>query len=292
MESEKLSITKGNRLIKKKFALLMKGHKDFFEEKEPNNFCRAKDHFLQSIWVGIDSSYQSPRFHSLLQPAFLPEMGNTCYATCECIRYSRMLPKEKQKIDFYDTIVHSTTEKPWYSVGLLDMVWENNKYFIEEIVIPYMDQLDFDRMIEMLQNGTDALFKIYNGYTEGKKVIQFTLAVACLLKGKYQEGYQKLLEVKDYFFEKAERLIGNCDLKVLEEAEYLIRMRDRKSLEEARHLTGYDDIFDMMESYDVKAKVDYIRELLDILEQKMENWEDRLKRRIEDTEKYSIELLK
>lgn len=113
------------------------------------------------------------------------------------------------------------------------MVWENNKCLIEDIVIPYMDRLDFDRTIEMLQNGTDALFKIYNWYPEGKKVIHFSLAVAYLLKGEYQEGYQKLLEVKDYFFEKAERFIGSCDLKVLEEAEYLIRIYDRKSLEEA-----------------------------------------------------------
>lgn len=48
-----------------------------------------------------------------------------------------------------------------------------------------MDRLDFDRTIEMLQNGTDALFKIYNWYPEGKKVIHFSLVVACLLKGEY-----------------------------------------------------------------------------------------------------------
>lgn len=163
----------------------------------------------------------------------MPELGNTCYAAGECIRYKDMLPKEKQKIDFYSVTEHLTNEKPLYPAELLDMVWENNKCLIEDIVIPYMDRLDFDRTIEMLQNGTDALFKIYNWYPEGKKVIHFSLAVAYLLKGEYQEGYQKLLEVKDYFFEKAERFIGSCDLKVLEEAEYLIRIYDRKSLEEA-----------------------------------------------------------
>lgn len=178
-----------------------------------------------------------------------------------------------------------------YPAESLDMVWENNKCLVEEIVIPYMDRLDFDTTIEMLQNGTNALFKIYNWYPEGKKVIQFTLAVACLLKGEYQEGYQKLLEVKDYFFEKAGRFIGSCDLKILEESEYLIHIYDRKSLEEARHLTGYYDIFDMLESYDAKAKADYIRELISILEQKMENWEDRLKKQIEAAEKCSIELI-
>lgn len=292
MEPEKLFLTNGNRLIKKRFALLMKRHLDFFEEKEPNHYWRVKDHFLQCIWVGIDSLFHTPRFQCLIQPAFLPEMGSTCYAAGECIRYSSMMPKERQKIDFYDVIVHSPSEKSWYPAEQLDMVWENNKYLVEEMVIPYMDQFDFDRTIESLQNGTDKLFKIFNWYPEGKKVMQLTLAVACLLKGEYQEGYQKLLGVKDFYFEKAERLIGSCDLKVFEEAEYLIRIRDRKSLEEAGRLTGYDDIFDMMESYDVKAKVDYIRELLDILEHKMENWEDRLKERIEDTERCSIELLK
>lgn len=292
MEQEKLSLTKGNRLIKRRFTLLMKEHKDFFEEKESDHFCRVKDHFLQCIWVWIDSSGEGPRFQCLIQPAFLPEIGNTCYAVGECICYREMLPKEKQKIDFYPIIVHSPNEKPWYPSNMLDMVWENNQYLIDEIVIPYMDRLDLDRTIEMLQNGTDELFKIYNWYPEGKKVMQFTVAVACLLKGEYQEGYQKLLGVKDYFFEKAERLIGSCDLKTFEGAEYLIRIRDRKSLEEARRLTGYYDIFNMLESYDTKAKADYIRELLYILEQKMENWEDRLKKRIEDAEKYSIELLK
>ena len=51
----------------------------------------------------------------------------------------------------------------------------------------------------MLKKGTDELFKIYNWYPEGKKVIHFSLAVACLLKGEYQEGYQKLLEVKEMY---------------------------------------------------------------------------------------------
>lgn len=292
MEIEKISLTKGNKLVKKRFNLLMKEHKDFFEEKEPDHFFRVKDHFLQCIWVWIDSSGYGPRFQCLIQPAFVPEVGNTCYAAGECIRYKDMLPKEKQKIDFYPVIEHLTNEKPLYPVESLDMVWENNKCLIEEIVIPYMDRLDFDTTIEMLKKGTDELFKIYNWYPEGKKVIQFSLAVACLLKGEYQEGYQKLLEVKEYFFKKAELLIGSCDLKVFEEAEYLIRIRDRKSLEEARRLTGYYDIFNMLESYDAKSKADYIRELIYIMEQKMENWEDRLKRRIEDTEKYSIELLK
>lgn len=291
MEPEKLSLMKGNRLIKKRFDVLMKEHKDFWEEKEPNHFCRVKDHFLQCIWIWIDNSGYGPRFQCLIQPTFLPEVGNTCYATGECIRYREMLPKEKQKIDFYPVRVDLPNEKPWYPADKLDEVWENNKYLIEEIVIPHMDRLDFDRTIEMLQSGKDELFKIYNWYPKGKIIMQFTLAVACLLKEEYQEGYQKLLGVRDYFYEETERLIGSCDSKVFEEAKRLICIGDRKSLEEARRLTGYYDIFDLLESYDMKAKADYIMELLTILEQKMESWEDRLKKRIEDTEKCSIEWL-
>lgn len=56
-------------------------------------------------------------------------------------------------------------------------------------------------------------------------------------------------------------------------------------------MTGYYDIFNMLESYDAKAKADYIRELISILEQKVKNWEDRLKKRIEAAKKRSIELI-
>lgn len=115
METETLSLTKGNKLVKKRFNLLMKGHKDFSEEKEP-------DHFLQCVWVWIDSSGCGPRFQCLIQPAFVPELGNTCYAAGECIRYKDMLPKEKQKIDFYSVTEHLTNEKPLYPAELLDMV--------------------------------------------------------------------------------------------------------------------------------------------------------------------------
>jgi len=101
MESEKLPITKGNRLIKKRFNLLMKEHKDFFEEKEPNHFFRVKDHFMQWIYVWIDSMGGYPRFDCIIQPAFLPEFGSNFYAVCECIRFKEMLPREKQKIDFF-----------------------------------------------------------------------------------------------------------------------------------------------------------------------------------------------
>ena len=290
MEPEKLSITKGNRLIKKRFDLLMKEHKDFFEEKEPYHFCRVKDHFLQYICVWLDSWGYGPRFKCHIQPAFLPEVGITCYAGGECIRYERMLPKEKQKIDFYPVRVISPNEKPWYPADKLDMVWENNKYLIEEIVIPYMDQLNFDRTIDMLQSGRDELFEIYDEAPKNKKIMQFTFGVVHLLKDEYQKGYQKLSEVKDYFFEEAERLSGSCAPKAFEEAERLILIGDRKSLEEARRLTGYYDIFDLMESYDMKTKANYIRELLDILEQKTEGWGDRLKKRIEEAEKCSVEM--
>lgn len=46
MESEKLSLTKGNRLIKKRFALLMKGHKDFLEDAA---YRKTKDRFYGAI---------------------------------------------------------------------------------------------------------------------------------------------------------------------------------------------------------------------------------------------------
>ena len=47
-----------------------------------------------------------------------------------------------------------------------------------------------------------------------------------------------------------------------------------------------------MESYDMKSKVDYIKELLTILEQKAENYENRLQKRISEEEKNSIEIIK
>ncbi len=288
MEAEKLSLSKGNGLIKKRFILLMKEHKDFFQEKESHVFSKIKDHFLHSIWFWNDSSY-GPTFKCHIRPAFFPDVGSTCYALGECIRYKKMLAKEEKKIDFFDIRIYSSNEKPWYPINKLDVVWENNKYLIEQIVIPYMDQLDFDKMITMLKSGKDELFETYNRYSYE---MQFTFAVACLLKKEYQEGYQKLVEVKDHFFDEAERLLGNRDLKIFKEAEQLIRIGNEKALKEARRLTGYYDVFDMMEAYDMKSKADYIKELLIILEQKIENWEDRLEKRITDEEKNSIEMIK
>jgi len=180
-------------------------------------------------------------------------------------------------------------EKTQYSADKLDIVWENNKYFIEEIAIPYMDQLDFNKTIEVLKGGKDALFEAYNRNSEAMRL---TFAVACLLRGEYEEGYQKLLEVKDHFIGGAERIIDSSGTKISEEVWRLIRIYDRKALEEARSLSGYCEIYQMMDSYDMIAKAEYIKELLTILEQKKENWEGRLKERIEFEEKYSVELLK
>lgn len=42
----------------------------------------------------------------------------------------------------------------------------------------------------------------------------------------------------------------------------------------------------------MKSKVDYIKELLTILEQKAENQENRLQKRISEEEKNSIEMIK
>lgn len=291
MKTEKLSLRKGNRLIKKKFILLMKEHIDFFQEKESYMFCRIKDHFLQHILCWNDSSY-GPTFKCHIQPAFLPDIGINYYAAAECIRYEDMLPKEKQNIDFFFIRVITPNEKPWYPMDKLDMVWENNKYLIEKIVIPYMERLDFDRTIAILKSGKDELFEVSNSYPQDKIAIQFTFAIACLLKKEYQEGYQKLVEIKDYFIHETERLLGGRDLKVFKEAERLIRVGNKKALEEARCLTGYYEVFDMMESYDMKSKADYIKELLTILEQKAENWEDRLQKRISDEERNSIEMIK
>lgn len=56
METETLSLTKGNNLVKKRFNLLMKGHKDFFEEKEPDHFYNASGFGLTVRAVAQDFS--------------------------------------------------------------------------------------------------------------------------------------------------------------------------------------------------------------------------------------------
>ena len=99
----------------------------------------------------------------------------------------------------------------------------------------------------------DEMFNIQTGTEFQFNIIELTLAGIFLLKGDYPEGYKRLKEVKNFFFQKAQQFKGEDD-------------------------------------WLFETKADYINKLLRILEDKAENWECTLQNEIAEAEKITLRM--
>lgn len=247
MDFEKYSRKEANKIIKQRFSDFMKAEGFIKRKGITGHFFRVKEHFIQYILLDISSSV--PEFECQIFPAYLYENGYSRYARQYLCVLDEQLPKEHQRISF--TRISDDYGK--YPSDKFNEVWENNKYLIKEVAIPYLDVLDFEKTVALFQNGEDEMFRIKKGTYFDINAVEFTLAGAFLLKGNYTEGYKKLKEVRDFYFEKAE--------------EY-----------------KEDDIWLF------GTKADYIDKLLRILEDKSENWENALQNEIAEAEKITLRM--
>lgn len=247
MELKKYSRKEANKIIKQRFSDFMKAEGFIKRKGVTGHFFRVKEHFIQYILLDISSSI--PEFECQLFPAYLYENGYSRYAKQYLYVLEERLPKEHRKISF--TRISDNYGK--YPIDQFDEVWENYKYLIKELAISYLDGMDFDKTIELFQNGKDEMFRIKRGTYFDINAVEFTLAGAFLIRGNYTEGFKKLKAIRDFYFEKAEEYKSN-------------------------------DIWLF------STKADYIDKLLKILENKSENWENKLQNEIAEAERITFRM--
>ena len=68
---------------------------------------------------------------------------------------------------------------------------------MKEIMIPYLDTMNFEKTAKLFMDKKDEMFNIQTGTEFQFNIIELTLAGIFLLKGDYPEGYKRLKEVKD-----------------------------------------------------------------------------------------------
>ncbi len=236
-----------NKLIKQRFNDFMKAEGFVKQKRTTSQFFRVKEHFIQHFWLNISSHV--PEIECYIYPAYLYENGYSIYAKKDLFLLQEQLPKEHQKIDFVDII----DDFGKYPSKKLDEVWNNNKYLMKEIMIPYLDTMNFEKTDKLFMDKKDEMFNIQTGTEFQFNIIELTLAGIFLLKGDYPEGYKRLKEVKNFFFQKAQQFKGEDD-------------------------------------WLFETKADYINKLLRILEDKAENWECTLQNEIAEAEKITLRM--
>lgn len=83
-----------------------------------------------------------------------------------------------------------------YSRERFDRVWEANQRALEQILLPYLNELDFIKTLGIFQAGKNEYFQTRMGAYD---YVSCTVAVGLLKCFSYEDGYERLLAVRDIY---------------------------------------------------------------------------------------------
>lgn len=231
---EKISVKDANNLVRKNFRELMKQHA-FVKNKMTGFYFRIQGYFIQTFILRFSRSL--PQIECLLLPAFLYANGHLPYIEARYVRLeSQLVPKES--IFFSDIIIPGPPQV--YRLERFNSVWNANQRILEEILIPYLDKLDFRETLSIFQSGKNDFFQTRMGASD---YVSCAVAVGLLKCSFYEESYEQLLKMRDIY---------------------------------AKAVSPSSDLF--------QKNLDYIDDLLFLLQNKPDQWEDKISKRIAQTE--------
>lgn len=134
-----ISLKEANAFVRKQFQGLMKRH-GFLKNKRTGFYVRIQSGFVQIFILRFLRSL--PQIECLLLPAFLYANGHLPYMEA---RYIRL----KEQLDLKESIFFADIALPGppggYHLTQFERVWNANHRVLEELLIPYLDQLDFEK---------------------------------------------------------------------------------------------------------------------------------------------------
>lgn len=234
---EQISVKDANNLIRKNFRELMKRH-GFLKNKRTGFYFRIQGYFVQLLVLRFSRSL--PQIECFLLPTFLYANGHLPYVEARYVRLENQLDP-KATAFFADIIIPGPPQA--YRLERFNSVWDANRRMLEEILIPYLDRLDFNETLSIFQSGRNDFFQTKLGASD---YVSCAAAIGLLKCSLYDESYKRLLEMR----------------KVYAKA---IRPSSKSSF-----------LF--------QKNLDYIDDLLFLLKNKPNQWENRISERIAKTE--------
>ena len=232
-----ISLKEANAFVRKQFQGLMKRH-GFLKNKRTGFYVRIQSGFVQIFILRFLRSL--PQIECLLLPAFLYANGHLPYMEA---RYIRL----KEQLDLKESIFFADIALPGppggYHLTQFERVWNANHRVLEELLIPYLDQLDFEKTLSLFQSGKNDFFQTMMGVSDD---VACAAAVGLVKCARYEEGLARLLEIRDIYARAANTPSSS-------------RILAQKNLE-------------------------YIDDMLFFLQNKPDQWENNLSRRIAETE--------
>ncbi|WP_298029084.1 hypothetical protein [uncultured Dysosmobacter sp.] len=235
---ELISIRDANNLVRKNFRELMKQH-DFVKNKRTGFYFRIQGYFVQIFILSFLRSL--PQIKCLLLPTFLYANGNLPYMDARLVRLGNQLDP-KASISFSDIVIPGPPQV--YRLERFNSVWKANQQILEEMLIPYLDKLDFNETLSIFQSGRNDFFETRMGAYD---YVSCAAAIGQLKCSFYEESYGQLLKMRDIYAKAVAPSSKNSPF-----------------------------LF--------QKNLDYIDDLLFLLKNKPDQWKDKVSERIAKTE--------
>lgn len=236
-----ISVKEANRFVRKQFRVLMEEH-GFLKNKRTGFYFRIQESFIQVFILRFSRSL--PQIECLLLPGFLYVNGRLPYMDARYVRLENQLVP-KSSMYFSDIIIPGPPQA--YRLERFQRVWDANRRALEEILIPYLDRLDFNETLSIFQAGRNELFQTRMGASDG---VSCAAAVGLLKRASYEDGYDRLSVLRDIYAKEVNPSM---------EDKFLFR-----------------------------KNLDYVDELLFLLQNKPDQWKDMVSRRIAETERETL----
>lgn len=234
---EQIKIKDANNLVRKNFRELMKRH-GFLKNKRTGFYFRIQGCFIQLFILRFLRSL--PKIECLLLPSFLYANGHLPYIEARYVHLGdRLDPKES--IFFSDIIILGPPQV--YRLERFKSIWNANLRILEEILIPYLDKLDFRETLSIFQSGRNDFFQTRMGASD---YVSCATAIGLLKCSFYEESYEHLLGMRAIYAKAANPPSKSTFL--------------------------------------FQKNLDYIDDLLFLLQNKPDQWEDKISKRIAKTE--------
>ena len=235
--SGQINIKDANNIVRKNFRVIMKRH-DFLKSKRTGFYFRIKGCFVQLFVLRFSRSL--PQIECLLLPTFLYTNGNLPYIEARYVHLENQLVP-KTSAFFADIIIPSSPQV--YLLEQFYSVWNANQRILEEILIPYLDKLDFRETLSIFQSGRNDFFQTRIGAYD---YVSCAVAIGLLKCSFYEESYKRLLEMREVYARAVSPSSKNPFL--------------------------------------FNENLDYIDDLLFLLKNRPNQWEDKISERIAKTE--------
>lgn len=200
---EKILLKDANKMVRKRMSGIMKTAGFLRDKRRAGFYFRVQDNFIHMLTLTFSRSL--PQINGYLYPAFLYVNGTLPYLEANMAKLETELGTNSS-IYFSDIVLPESP--PSYRVVQFEKVWGCNQKLLENHLIPYLSNLNFQRALSLFESGRTPYFRTKMGANDN---VQCAFAIGLLMNGLFDDGYNQLHESQRAFAQYVNNMAPNAE---------------------------------------------------------------------------------